>query len=255
MIDLYESSGGVNSSSAKLVNNPEDVGQSDHAAYTGDRKKNSTILHGNAKGQARQQLDESIKLLNDKHNKDKHPFSAFRFYPDNTNFVNKDPNEKIILLLRRHPITNVGWVLLAGFMILFPAIFTVLPTYEGLPGGFQIITVLGWYLMAIAYIFEKFLSWFFNVNIITDERVFDVDFRNLVYREITDANIDQIQDVTVAIGSAIRTFFNYGNVVIQTAAQIPQIEFEAVPFPDKVARILRELRIEEEVEKIEGRVR
>jgi len=44
-------------------------------------------------------------------------------------------------------------------------------------------------------------------------------------------------------------------VVIQTAAQVPKIEFEAVPNPDKVARVLRELRIEEEQEKLEGRVR
>ena len=78
---------------------------------------------------------------------------------------------------------------------------------------------------------------------------------HLVYREITDANIDQIQDVTVEVGSAIRTTFNYGDIIIQTAAQIPKIEFEAVPQPDRVAKILRDLRIEEEVEKLEGRIR
>ena len=99
------------------------------------------------------------------------------------------------------------------------------------------------------------MSWFFHVNIITDERIVEVDFANLVYREITDANIDQIQDVTVEVGGSLRTFLHFGNVVIQTAAEIPKIEFEAVPKPDTVARILRELRIEEEKEKLEGRVR
>ena len=74
-------------------------------------------------------------------------------------------------------------------------------------------------------------------------------------REITDANIDQIQDATVQITGASRTFFNFGDVIVQTAAAIPRVTFEAVPNPDHVARILRELRIEEEVEKIEGRVR
>ena len=109
--------------------------------------------------------------------------------------------------------------------------------------------------MITAFVFEKFLSWYFHVNIITDERIIEVDFLHLVYREITDANIDQIQDVTVEVGSAIRTTFNYGDVIIQTAAQLPKIEFEAVPQPDRVAKVLRELRIEEEVEKLEGRVR
>ena len=57
------------------------------------------------------------------------------------------------------------------------------------------------------------------------------------------------------MGGVIRTIFNYGDVIIQTAAEIPQIDFEAVPNPDRVSRILRELRVEEEQEKLEGRVR
>jgi hypothetical protein len=61
--------------------------------------------------------------------------------------------------------------------------------------------------------------------------------------------------VTVKMGGVIRTMFNYGDVIIQTAAEIPQIEFHAVPHPDRVAAILRELRVEEEREKLEGRVR
>jgi hypothetical protein len=110
-------------------------------------------------------------------------------------------------------------------------------------------------LITTAFAFEEFLKWFFHVNIITDERIIEVDFVNLFYREITDANIDQIQDVTVEVGGGIRTMFHFGDLVIQTAAEIPKIDFDAIPNPDKVARILRELRIEEEVEKLEGRVR
>jgi membrane protein YdbS with pleckstrin-like domain len=57
------------------------------------------------------------------------------------------------------------------------------------------------------------------------------------------------------MGGVIRTIFNYGDVLIQTASEVPRIEFQAVSRPDKVAKILRELRVEEEQEKIEGRVR
>ena len=39
-----------------------------------------------------------------------------------------------------------------------------------------------WYLILAAFIFEEFLGWFFNVNIITDERIVEVDFHNLIYR-------------------------------------------------------------------------
>lgn len=183
------------------------------------------------------------------------PLAAYRFYPERVNFVNKDPEEKVILLLRRHPITNLRWIFISCLMLIAPSFLPVFSFFDLLPERFQLVLVLIWYLLTTAFIFEKFLGWYFNVNIVTDERIIEVDFFHLVYREMTDANIDQIQDVTVEIGSAIRTMFNYGNVIIQTAAQVPRIEFEAVPKPDRVAKVLRELRIEEEVEKLEGRVR
>ena len=183
------------------------------------------------------------------------PLTSFCYFPDRIKFINQDPEERIVLLLRKHPITNVGWILLAVLLIVAPTFFPVISLFDLFPGEFQIVFIMIWYLITTAYIFEKFLSWYFHVNMITDERIIEVDFLHLAYREITDANIDQIQDVTVEVGGALRTAFNFGDVVIQTAAQIPKIVFEEVPQPDRVSKVLRELRIEEEVEKLEGRVR
>ena len=183
------------------------------------------------------------------------PISAFNYNPKNVNFINKDPQERVVLFLRRHPITNLPWICMTFVILILPSFLTVMPFFEILPPRMGVLAILVWYLFSIAYIFEKFLDWFFSVNIVTDERIFDVDFFNLAYRKMTDANIDQIQDVTVQIGGGVRTMFNFGDVLIQTAAEVPEIEFQAIPQPDKVAKILRALRVEEEVEKLEGRVR
>jgi membrane protein YdbS with pleckstrin-like domain len=184
------------------------------------------------------------------------PFWAtYGYYPENVKFVNQEPEEKIILFLRRHLITNVGWILLGILMFFAPVVLSNFPILEFLPENFQTVAILIWYLVTTAFVFEKFLDWFFDVNIITDERVIDVDFVNMIYREITDANTDKIQDVTVKMGGVIRSIFNYGSILIQTAAEMPLIEFTDIPNPDKVSRLLRDLRVEEEQEKIEGRVR
>lgn len=183
--------------------------------------------------------------------------ASYFFYPEpgKVDFMNKDPQETIILLVRRHPITNIPWILMAFILIIAPAFVSVLPFFEGFPARFQLILPIIWYMITTAFILEKFLTWFFNVNIITDERIIDVDFVNLLYRDISDADIEQIQDVTVKVGGAIRTIFNYGDVFIQTAAEVPEIVFEAIPHPDRVTKLLRELRVEEQQEKLEGRVR
>lgn len=183
------------------------------------------------------------------------PLAAYCYNPAHVRFIGTDSDEKVHLLLRRHPITNVPWILSSILLIFLPLPLVYFPLLTFMPERFLFITILFWYLATSAYILERFITWFFNVYIVTDERVFDVDFHNLVYREISDANIDAIQDVTVIIGSVIRTTLDYGDVVIQTSAEIPQIEFQAVPHPDQVAQVLRDLRVQEEQEKIEGRVR
>ena len=186
---------------------------------------------------------------------EKKPLSAFLFYPDGIEFETRESQEEVILFLRQHPIVNVPWILMAIVLVFAPSFVTSFSISSSIPSNFLFIFILMWYLMTTAFILEKFLTWFFNVYIVTDERIIDIDFYNLIYKEVSDANIDKIQDVTYNMGGVIRTMFNYGNVMIQTASEVPNFEFLAVPKPDKVARVLQDVRVEEEQEKIEGRVR
>ncbi|MBU0572664.1 PH domain-containing protein [Patescibacteria group bacterium] len=181
--------------------------------------------------------------------------SAFSYLPKKVNFETRDKEEKVVLLLRRHPVTNFSWIVIGALMIVAPAVLSIFPLLSFLPDEFQLIAILGWYLITTAFFMENFLTWFFNVNIITDERIIDIDFFNLIYKQVSDTNIDKIQDVTYTMGGVARTLFNYGDVFVQTAAEVPNFDFLAVPNPDKVAKILQDLRIEEEIEKLEGRVR
>jgi hypothetical protein len=183
------------------------------------------------------------------------PISAFNYYPRRVNFRNKDPEEKVILLLRKHPITNLGWISLTFILVILPPFISAMPFLDGVPFRFVLLAGMIWYLLTFVYAFEAFLNWYFSVNIITDERIFDFDFYNLTYRKVTDVNIDKIQDVTVSIAGGIGTVFNFGDVLVQTAAEITEIDFDNIPQPDKVAKILREMRLEEEVEQMEGRIR
>lgn len=183
------------------------------------------------------------------------PFSAFYYFPAKVDFETREGQEKVVLLLRRHVITNVRWVLIALIMIAAPFFLDLLSPATLLPDNLKLILVLFWYLITTAFILESFFNWFFNVNIVTDERIIDIDFHNLIYKEVSDTKIDKIQDVTYKMGGVVRTIFNYGDVYIQTAAEVPSFEFLAVPNPDRVVRVLQDLIIEEEQEVIEGRVR
>lgn len=183
-------------------------------------------------------------------------FSGFIAQPNGVKFENQHEKEPILLVLRRHPILNVPWILVSILMLLAPIlIFPIFPFVSAVfPGIFGFFATVGWYLLTSAYIIESFLNWYFNIYIITDERIIDVDFYSLIYKEVSEAKLEKIEDVTATTAGFWGAVFNYGTIAIQTAAEKREFEFEAVPYPAKVTKFLNELIIEEEREKIEGRV-
>lgn len=183
------------------------------------------------------------------------PFASLVIRPKNVTFETQESKEKVILLSRRHFITNLKWILLVLVLFFLPwFLLRFLPEYFNTL-RYRSIILLIWYLATFSIAFEQFLRWFFNVNIITDERVVDIDFPSILYRDISSAKIDMVQDVSVKMGGFMRSLLNYGDVHIQTAAEQKEFIFEAIPHPERVIKILNDLIAEEEKEKHEGRVR
>lgn len=182
-------------------------------------------------------------------------FSSFVVKPKNVSFENQEEEEKLLLLLRRHWITNVPWILIAIMLIFVPFFYPLFPFLNFLPPHYLPIVIVGWYLLIVAFIFESFLLWFYNIYIVTDERIIDVDFYHVLYKVISDAKIDKIQDISYDQKGIVQAFFNYGNILIQTAAERTQFVFEAIPNPDEVVSVINLLIAEEEQEVVEGRIR
>lgn len=176
------------------------------------------------------------------------PFSDFSIYPERVHFESRGKDEKVILFLRQHIIVNVKWIVIAVLMFFVPTVARMLNIFSFLPDNFEIVITMVWYLLTMAYAFESFLGWYFNVYIVTNERIIDVDFHNLIYKEVSDANLSKIEDTTYNMGGVIRTIFNYGDVFVQTAAEVSEFDFLAVPKPDKVVQVINDL-IEKEDKK------
>jgi len=181
-------------------------------------------------------------------------FASFVIKPSHFSFSEQDANEEIILVLRQHWFTNVSWILTALLMSLAPLTIRYIPILDSFPPNYRFIAVLFYYLIVFAFSFEKFLAWYFNTYIITDERVVDIDFINLLNKEFSDAKISMIQDVTSKVSGFSQTLFNYGSILIQTASEVNEIIFEKVPNPEQVIKVLQQLRQEEEQEAIDGRI-
>lgn len=170
------------------------------------------------------------------------PLAAYSYQPDGVHFETQEDDERIVLFLRQHPIVNIPWIALSIILILAPRVLTYFPLLSFLPPAFQFVALLLWYLVVSAFIIESALSWFFNVYLVTTERVIDIDFVNLIYKEVSEADLSKIQDTSNIVKGVVGTLFNFGDVEIETAGAVEKIQFENVPRPGEVARIINQLR-------------
>jgi len=120
----------------------------------------------------------------------KNPLAAFMVRPKKMRFETQERKEMILLVLRRHVVTNVGWILLVVFGVLLPGILVLFPFWAGLPGNLKFVGTIVWYLLVFGYALEGFMTWYFNVFIVTDERIIDIDFYSLLYKRVSSAKID-----------------------------------------------------------------
>lgn len=167
--------------------------------------------------------------------------AAFNLMPSNLQFDVQHSEEQILLFLRQHFIVNVGWIVFSLLMLVLPPALSLFSVLSFLPSSFQLVLNLAWYLIIFGYITERFIVWYYSVYIVTTERIIDVDFYSLLFKKVSEAKLDRIEDITSSSGGVLASIFDYGNVTIQTAAEIPEIEFEMVPQPDKVSKLISEL--------------
>ncbi len=187
--------------------------------------------------------------------------------PEKARFESQNDDEKIILMGRSHFVTNLGWMFMCSLLFFVPMFWGEFPLVGELNANTYFGLLVLWYTALSFYTIQNFILWFYNVYIITDERIIDVDFFGLMYKNINVTQIRKIEDVNYSQKGMFSSFFNFGDVVIQTASEQRSDEVfasngEASPFtfsnianPDKVVRIISELMEQEELEEYEGRIR
>lgn len=171
-------------------------------------------------------------------------FSSFLENPTGCSFEGQDGDENIILLARAHPITNLRWIIPAILIFLTPFLLPTVAASLGinlflnLPETYNLAFLVINYLLVLVIVFEGFLHWYFNVNIVTNKKIVDVDFDSILFKSVDLAPLDDIQEVTPSIGGLFGIIFNFGNVFVQTSGARIDIDFKNVPHPDRVADIV-----------------
>ena len=152
------------------------------------------------------------------------------------------PSEVTLLRLRRHPLVFFQDIVVLLFLLALPPFIVFFMNIRGLQladDGFTPVLVILcasiYYLYIVLFIFYEFFIFFLDRWIVTNEHIIDIEQKTIFNRVVSKLELERVQDVTAETKGLMETFFNYGDVFIQTAGERERFVFRDVPSPQFVA--------------------
>lgn len=172
-------------------------------------------------------------------------YSSLCQYPEGVTFQNQEPDEEVILLIRRDFITNVPWIVSILLLALVPPLlFIFVPIFfpaVHVTQPFISLAITFYYLILFSFAVLYFAIWYFNVGLVTNKRVIDMDVANILVKETSEARLGAIADVTYTQIGGIQGIFDYGNVRVLTETYEQNLEFDRAPNPNLIRKIIGQL--------------
>lgn len=163
-------------------------------------------------------------------------------------FPGQREGEEVKFILRRHTVTLLPLVLVFFAFAFLPLAFYSLFVPYALPAlaqkpysdiYFLVMTIYYGFLWIIILI--EWLDYYLDIWIVTDQRILEIEQNNLFHRVSSELDLKRVQDISSAVNGMWQTFFQYGDIKIQTASESNVITPKSIPHPVMVRREIMEL--------------
>jgi hypothetical protein len=172
--------------------------------------------------------------------------------PKNLYFSSLDKDEKVYVLIRSHWIVNLSWIINLCIYFIIPLIvYFILPIFIDLiqldigifdiPNRVWIVILFAYYSIVLTYAFNKFIDWYFDIFLVTNKRIIDIEFSPLGGYKVLETPLINVQDIKEESRSFLGLIFNYGNIKARTSAEQSILMLERVPKPLTVRDIIADL--------------
>lgn len=159
------------------------------------------------------------------------------------NFPGQEADERIFVFVRRYPLAFLPTLALVSTVTILGIILIFLLGLGGdlISRSEQILLGSAFLLFMLLFTLIEFIDFYFDLHIVTDRRLVDIDQLRLFNRDVATLLLDDIQDVNSKTKGFLKTLFSFGDVMIQTAGSQPNFVFNDVKNPEKIAAIIIDL--------------
>lgn len=156
-------------------------------------------------------------------------------YPKNATFATQNENEHIVMIIRRHFIKNVNWLLNAALITAAPTIiiflFVIIDNAffnsEISQSSFLVdfdpslanAFLFFYYTVCVSFFLLNFLHWYYDLFLVTNERFISIDFDIVKGKIITDIPLQDIIDISEKVQGFFPNMFGYGIIEFKTISE------------------------------------
>jgi len=172
-------------------------------------------------------------------------FSILNIFTSSSNsFRGQKPQEKTVLVVRRHWFWVLSPAIFAFLLALLPFLIYLfissMPFYPAVSNFYWFLVSFHFLILWSAF-FYMLMLYFLNAVIITDQRVIQNNQKGFFNYDMIEIKLEKIQDISVKIVGPIATFLDFGDLEIQTAGTQVKFHFNGLPQPQKIKDLIMDL--------------
>lgn len=172
-------------------------------------------------------------------------------------FKDMGESEEIVMVLHRN-----WFYLLQQFFLIFLVVgiffgsLVLIPEYfpnflSGIEKPVSLF-VQNFFMLAIwIYSFLIWVDYYFDIWIITNERIINIEQKGMFTRKVSEMTYAKIQDISTEVVGFIPTVINYGDVKVQTAGENENFIFRTVSDPYQIKNVIAEMQKKSKVSSAE----
>jgi hypothetical protein len=135
-------------------------------------------------------------------------------------FPDQFDDEEVLYVFRKHPIVMRKGLVWGSFGLLVGPLYTLVLTYvhSSSPPSmtFFYLSFLASIAIAGLIFFPGWMSWYYSVYIVTDQRFIQSTQKGFFHRSVVDMGLNQIQMINYEISGLQETLLGFGTIIMQT---------------------------------------
>ena len=143
-------------------------------------------------------------------------------------------NEKVLNLYRQSEAVLFKPVLIVLVLIYFPWFFLL--KYALAQNYLRLL--LFWTILVLLYAINKYLLWLLNVYLVTNKRLVNVGYLNLLNKKVLESPLAKILNVSFSCKGLWQSLFDFGNVEVQVEGLHEAIKLKNIAHPAKAKDFL-----------------